>query len=57
MEIPQIGVQNVNIPNIEAPGIYNYVPHTKVYPFILHIGSPVVNMPGCVKYHPDSAKK
>ena len=55
MEIPQIGVQNINIPSIEAPGIYNYVPHTKVYPFILNIGSPVVNMPGCVKYHPDSA--
>jgi len=55
MEIPQIGVQNINIPNIQAPNIYNYVPHTKVYPFILHIGSPVVNMPGCVKYHPDAA--
>ena len=55
MEIPKIGVNNINIPSIEAPGIYNYVPHTKVYPFILHIGSPVVNMPGCVKYHPDSA--
>ena len=54
-EIPQIGVQNINIPSIEAPGIYNYVPHTKVYPFILNIGSPVVNMPGCVKYHPDAA--
>ena len=56
-EIPQIqiGVQNINIPNIQAPNIYNYVPHTKVYPFILHIGSPVVNMPGCVKYHPDAA--
>ena len=56
MEIPQIGVQNINIPSIEAPGIYNYVPHTKVYPFILHIGSPIVDMPGCVEYHPDSAK-
>ena len=54
-EIPQIGVQNINIPSIEAPNIYNYVPHTQVYPFILNIGSPVVNMPGCVKYHPDSA--
>ena len=54
-EIPQIGVQNINIPNIEAPGIYNYVPHTKVYPFILNIGSPIVNLPGCVKYHPDAA--
>ena len=56
MEIPQIGVNNINIPSIEAPNIYNYVPHTQVYPFILNIGSPVVNMPGCVKYHPDSAK-
>ena len=55
MEIPQIGVQNINIPSIQAPGIYNYVPHTKVYPFILNIGSPVVNMPGCVKFHPDAA--
>ena len=55
MEIPQIGVQSVSIPRIQAPGIYNYVPHTQVYPFILHIGSPVVNMPGCVKYHPDAA--
>ena len=55
-EIPQIGVQNINIPSIEAPGIYNYVPHTKVYPFILNLGFPVVDMPGCVKYHPDSAK-
>ena len=54
-EIPQIGVQNINIPSIEAPGIYNYVPHTQVYPFILNIGSPVVNMPGCVKFHPDAA--
>ena len=41
MEIPQIGVQNINIPSIEAPNIYNYVPHTQVYPFILNIGSPV----------------
>ena len=55
MEIPKIGVNNINIPSIEAPNIYNYVPHTKVYPFILHIGSPVVNIPGCVKYHPDAA--
>ena len=56
MEIPKIGVNNINIPSIEAPNIYNYVPHTQVYPFILNIGSPVVNMPGCVKYHHDAAK-
>ena len=56
MEIPEIGVQSVSIPRIQAPGIYNYVPHTQRYPFILHIGSPVVDLPGCVEYHPDSAK-
>ena len=55
MEIPEIGVQSVSIPRIQAPGIYNYVPHTQRYPFILHIGSPVVDLPGCVKFHPDSA--
>ena len=54
-EIPEIRVQNVDIPRIQAPSIYNYVPHTQTYPFILHIGSPVVDMPGCVKFHPDSA--
>ena len=55
MEIPEIGVQSVSIPRIQAPGIYNYVPHTQRYPFILHIGSPVVDLPGCVKFHPDSS--
>ena len=55
-EIPEIRVQNVDIPRIQAPSIYNYVPHTQTYPFILHIGSPIVDMPGCVEYHPDSAK-
>ena len=55
MEIPEIGVQSVSIPRIQAPGIYNYVPHTQRYPFILHIGSPVVDLPDCVKFHPDSA--
>ena len=55
-EIPEIRVQNVDIPRIQAPSIYNYVPHTQTYPFILHIGSPIVDMPGCVKFHPDAAK-
>ena len=57
-EIPQIqiGVQNINIPSIEAPNIYNYVPHTFSPPVVIQIGSPIVDMPGCVKYHPDSAK-
>ena len=56
MEIPEIGIQSVGINRIEVPNIHYYTPHTQTVPFILNIGSPVVNMPGCVKYHPDSAK-
>ena len=55
MEIPEIGIQSVGIDRIEIPNIHYYVPHTQTVPFILNIGSPVVDMPGCVKYHPDSA--
>ena len=55
MEIPKIGIQSVGIDRIEVPNIHYYVPHTQTVPFILNIGSPVVNMPGCVKYHPDAA--
>ena len=56
MEIPEIGIQSVGIDRIEVPNIHYYIPHTQTVPFILNIGSPVVDMPGCVKYHPDSAK-
>ena len=56
MSIPDIGIQSVGIDRIPAPNIHYYVPHTQTVPFILNIGSPIVDMPGCVKYHPDSAK-
>jgi hypothetical protein len=56
MTIPKIGIQSVGIDRIEVPNIHYYVPHTQTVPFILNIGSPIVDMPGCVKYHPDSAK-
>ena len=55
MEIPKIGINNIGVNKIEVPGVYNYVPYTQTPPFILNIGSPIVNMPGCVKYHPDAA--
>jgi len=58
MSIPQIndvGVGEVNVFRIEVPQIYSLPPATQTVPFILNIGSPVVNMPGCVKYHPDAA--
>ena len=58
MSIPQIndvGIDEVNVFRIEVPQIYSLPPATQTVPFILNIGSPVVNMPGCVKYHPDAA--
>ena len=58
MSIPQIndvGVNEINVFRIEVPQIYSLPPAVQTVPFILNIGSPVVNMPGCVKYHPDAA--
>ena len=58
MSIPQInnvGVDEVNVFRIDVPQIYSLPPAVQTAPFILNIGSPVVNMPGCVKYHPDAA--
>jgi len=58
MSIPQIndvGVSKINVFRIEVPQIYSLPPATQTVPFILNIGSPVVNMPGCVKFHPDAA--
>ena len=58
MSIPQInnvGVTDVNVFRIPIPQIYSTPSATPTVPFILNIGSPVVDMPGCVKFHPDSA--
>ena len=58
MSIPQInnvGVGDVNVFRIEVPQIYSLPPRVQTMPFILNIGSPIVDMPGCVKFHPDSA--
>ena len=59
MSIPQInnvGLEEINVFRIEVPQIYSLPPATQTVPFILNIGSPVVDLPGCVKYHPDAAK-
>ena len=58
MSIPQInnvGVRDVNVFRIDVPQIYSLPPAVQTVPFILNIGSPVVDLPGCVKYHPDAA--
>ena len=58
MSIPQInnvGVRDVNVFRIDVPQIYSLPPAVQTVPFILNIGSPVVDLPGCVEFHPDSA--
>ena len=58
MSIPQInevGVGEINVFRIDVPQIYSLPPRVQTMPFILNIGSPIVDMPGCVKFHPDSA--
>ena len=58
MSIPQIndvGINEVNVFRIDVPQIYSLPPAVQTVPFILNIGSPVVDLPGCVKYHPDAA--
>ena len=58
MSIPQInevGVGEVNVFRINVPQIYSLPPRVQTVPFILNIGSPVVDLPGCVEFHPDSA--
>jgi hypothetical protein len=58
MDIPDIGVRNIVIPNQGiprarvweiAPPVVNYIE----VPVSVEIGSPIVNMPGCVESHPD----
>ena len=59
MEIPDIGIgiRNIGIPEARVfdlpPPI---VPYTPV-PITEQIGSPVVNIPGCVEFHPDGEEQ
>ena len=59
MSIPQINdvsIPTVGIQKIEIPNVYRLPVNQGTVPFILNIGSPVVDLPGCVEYHPDAKK-
>ena len=56
INVENVGVNNVGIQRIGVPNIYYYTPHTQTVPFILELGFPVVDMPGCVEFHPDAAE-
>ena len=59
MSIPQINdvsIPTIGVQKIEVPNVYNLPVNQGTVPFILNIGSPVVDLPGCVEYHPDAQK-
>ena len=56
ISIPNIGIQEVGINEIQIPNVTKTVPVYQPPPVTVNIGVPIVDMPGCVKYHPDAAK-
>ena len=56
INIPNVGIRSIGINEIYIPNITTTVPMAPTVPFILNIGSPVVDLPGCVEFHPDAAE-
>ena len=59
MSIPQINdvsIPTIGVQKIEVPNVYYLPVNQGTLPFILNIGSPIVDLPGCVEYHPDAQK-
>ena len=56
ISIPNIGIQEVGINEIQIPNVTKTVPVYQPPPVTVNIGVPIVDMPGCVKYHPDAKR-
>ncbi len=56
ISIPNVGIQEIGIHQIAIPNITYTVPVYQPPPVVVNIGVPIVDMPGCVKYHPDAKK-
>ena len=56
ISIPNIGIQEVGINEIQIPNVTKTVPVYQPPPVTVNVGVPIVDMPGCVKYHPDAKK-
>ena len=54
--IPRTGIQTIDIRSITIPNVYVSPTMVPQAPFILNIGTPIVDMPGCVEFHPDAAE-
>ena len=53
MEIPNINVRNIDIPRARVFELPPPAVHNIFVPVTVNIGSPIVDMPGCVESHPD----
>ena len=61
MEIPDIGAGDIQVRQLDIPAIPTWigdVPQSipTAAPVTVFIGSPIVDMPGCVESHPDAGK-
>ena len=56
ISIPNIGIQKVGVNEIQIPNVTKTVPVYQPPPVVVNIGVPIVDMPGCVKFHPDAKK-
>jgi len=56
ISIPNIGIQKVGVNEIQIPNVTKTVPIYQPPPVTVNIGVPIVDMPGCVKFHPDAKK-
>jgi hypothetical protein len=53
MEIPNINVHDIRLPTARVFELPPTAVHNIFVPVTVNIGSPIVNMPGCVESHPD----
>ena len=56
INIPNIGIQKIGVHEIQIPNVTSTVPIYSPPPVVVNIGVPIVDMPGCVKFHPDAKK-
>ena len=55
-EIREIQIGNLNVPQIPEWLMSPPQSIPPVVPVTLNLGTPIVNMPGCVESHPDAGK-
>ena len=56
INIPNIGITKIGVHEIQIPNVTKTVPIYQPPPVVVNIGVPIVDMPGCVKFHPDAKK-